>query len=346
MPNDWDWASPIPRRSNMSALKMKPLNRIFLSVFLSVFLFPYLHAGPSGEFPFPTDGFVKGWQKKGPVREFNSNGLYGHIDGGAELFLEFGFKKLSLQGYINGSDEISIETYEMESSESALGIYLMKCGDEAPVPGDYFKPGEGVRSTGDHQQILLLRGNFYITVNNFSMKPSLLPVMAALAHKVLEKIPAATPTSSNDLFSLLPRENRVDHSELLIRGMYSLQSVYTLGEGDILLLNNKIFGVTAQYKDRENGTYNRIVVRYPDEAYARNAFSHLTSNLDSYITVLKNENDELTFKDYRGKFGRIFLKGAVLHIIFNTSDMKTFGYLLLPLNLVESPMWSYDEANS
>ncbi|MCP5102612.1 MAG: hypothetical protein GY950_04495 [bacterium] len=289
---------------------MKTLYRIFLTVFL----FSFLQAGPPDEFPFPGDGFAAGWQKKGRVRDFNRNGLYGHINGGSELFLEFGFKTLRLQRYADGPDEISIEMYQMESAEAALAIYLVKCGDEAPVPGNHLKPGEGVRNTGDHQQVMLLKGNFYITINNFSGKRSMLPVMAAMAHRVLEKIPAAKP---GGLLSLLPRENRVDHSELLIRGLYSLQSVYTLGEGDVLLLMNKIFGVTAQYKDGEKGTYNRIIVQYPDEAYAQKAYSHLSSNLDSYITVLKNEKNELTFKDYRGKFGRVFLKKEVLHIFFN-----------------------------
>ena len=42
----------------------------------------------------PADGFEAGWTRAEKTRTFYKNDLYGHIDGGAELFLEFGFEKL------------------------------------------------------------------------------------------------------------------------------------------------------------------------------------------------------------------------------------------------------------
>lgn len=271
-----------------------------------------LPAFPSKGSPldFPANGFVEGWQKKGPVREFTRNGLYGHINGGSELFLEFGFEILRLQKYQNGSDEISVEAYRMDGAEAALAIYLMKCGQETPVPGI------PARNTGDRHQIMLLKGNYFMTVNNFGGKSSLLPVLLKLAKKTLKNLPDRKPA---DLFTLLPRQNRVNGSELLIRGYYSLQSIYTLGEGDVLLLKNKIFGAAAEYKDGKEDTYRRIVVRYPDEAHARQAFSHLRANLDSYIQVLENRETFLSFKDYQGKYGKVFLKKRVLQILINLS---------------------------
>jgi hypothetical protein len=271
---------------------------------------------------FPPGDFVPGWQTKGQVREFTRNGLYGHIDGGSELFLEFGFVVLRLQRYQDpsGSDEISIETYQMESPEAALGIYLLKCGTETPVPGI---AGQ-VRHTGDRYQITLLKGSYFVTVNNFSGKSAYLPVMLELANRTLKQVPAAKPA---DLFSLLPGENREPGSELLFRGPFSLQAIYTLGEGDILLLGNKIFGVTAQYTYKKTGakpgapaeTYNYLLVRYPDGVYAQKAFSHLKANLDSYIQVLESHKDRFTFKDYREKFGQVSLKGDLLHLEVNLS---------------------------
>ena len=268
---------------------------------------------PPAALEFPADGFVEGWQKKGQMREFTRNGLYGHINGGSELFLEFGFQVLHLQKYHNGTDEISIETYRMDSAEAALGIYLMKCGNETPVPGIT------ERTSGDHYQIMVLKGNHYVKVNNFSGKSSLQPVMLELANRTLKKLPGKKPA---DLFTLLPRENRVEGSELLIRGPYSLQSIYTLGEGDILLLKNKIFGVTAQYqweKDKSHSC-NRILIRYPGKEYARKAYAHLLANLDTYITVLENQKNTLLFKDFKGKLGRISLTDNRLLITFNLPD--------------------------
>ena len=233
--------------------------------------------------------------------------------------LEFGFENLRLQKYQkdqSNSDEIVIEIYRMDIPESALGIYLLKCGKETPIPGIT------VRNTGDYNQIMFLKKNYFLIINNFTGKSSLLPVMVLLAGETLKRLPGEKDTDFSHLFSLLPLENRVSGSELLIRGYYSLQSIYTLGEGDILLLKNKIFGITAEYKDKNGGAYNRLVVRYPDEAYARQAFNHLRANLDSYIQVLENESREngFSFKDYRGKYGRVSLEKQTITIEFNLTD--------------------------
>jgi len=260
---------------------------------------------------FPGDNFAEDWKIKGEIREFTSNGLYGHIDGGAELFLEFGFQNLLIRKYENGTDEISIEVYRMENAEAALGIYLMKCGDEKPVQGI------PARNTGDPYQITILKGNNFILINNFNGKESLVPAMVRLTGGILAKLSEAGDVKPEDLFSVLPEEGRVKGSELLIRGMYSLQSVYVLGEGDILLLKDKIFGAIAQYKGKDNTTYNQLAVKYPDAGYSRNAFSHLLANLDSYIKVKEKKDDFFTFTDYKGKSGNVLLKGETLRIIFN-----------------------------
>ncbi|MGE5344063.1 MAG: DUF6599 family protein [Candidatus Omnitrophota bacterium] len=295
--------------------------RLIRFLFLLVVVFPFVVSAAipaSGEKNlFPDSGFVNGWQKNGDVKTFPGNGLYGHIDGGAELFLEYGFQLLRVQQYRNGTEEISVEVYRMNNPEAALGIYLIKSGPEKPVPG------VTSRNTGDPYQIAILKGDCFVTVNNFNGTASLQPVMVALANKTLENIFDA---KAEDLFALLPRENRVAGSELIIRGMYSLQSVYTLGEGDILSLKDKIFGVSAQYKGKNNTTYSRIMVRYPDTEYAQKAFSYLKANFDSYIKVLEtkdnkdnkdNEDNVLLFNDYKGKFGKVLLKGNTLEILFN-----------------------------
>ncbi|HPB73006.1 MAG TPA: hypothetical protein PLX71_08505, partial [Phycicoccus sp.] len=60
--------------------------------------------------------------------------LYNYIDGGAELFLEFGFEACTVQQYKRGADEAVMEVYRMDDPVAARGIYLMKCGVEKPDP--------------------------------------------------------------------------------------------------------------------------------------------------------------------------------------------------------------------
>lgn len=89
----------------------------------------------ASEIILPKDDFVPGWKRSGKAVAFIKADLFNYIDGGAELFLEFGFEKLSIQRYARGKSELTLEVYEMDSPESALGIYLTKCGLETPVKG-------------------------------------------------------------------------------------------------------------------------------------------------------------------------------------------------------------------
>jgi len=260
----------------------------------------------------PPGNFSDGWSLKGAPRTFNRNGLYGHINGGSELFLEFGFDVLTVQRYAKGEDELALETYKMTSPEAALGIYLMKCGTESPVAG---VPG---RSTGDPYQLMALRGDVFFVVNNYSGKRELAPDMVALLLAAEKTVPATEPA---DLFAVLPTQDRVPGSERLIRGMYSLASLVTLGEDDILSLNGEIFGAAADYKTGSQEPHTRIVVPYPDESGARAAFSHVKTNLDSYLHVVAETPSSFAFKDYKNRFGKIALKGNVLTVIVNLESV-------------------------
>jgi len=82
----------------------------------------------------PGPGFAAGWDRSGALRTFSGQDLFNQIDGGAELFLEFGFVKLRLQVYARGGSKLTLNAYEMEGPTSALGVYLMKMGRETPFP--------------------------------------------------------------------------------------------------------------------------------------------------------------------------------------------------------------------
>jgi hypothetical protein len=116
---------------------------------------------------------------------------------------------------------------------------------------------------------------------------------------------------------LLPEKNKVPGSERLLRGPYSLQTLGTIGEGDVLLLGGKIFAVSADYKDGSGGAHTEIMVRYPDAKYAAKAYSHLLSNLDPLLQVIEKKDNTFSFKDQAGKFGAASLDGDLLTIKLN-----------------------------
>jgi hypothetical protein len=255
----------------------------------------------------PDSDAVAGWQRQERLRRFTAADLYGHINGGAELFLELGFEELLVQRYINGEQEITLELYRMESPLAALAIYLFKCGQETSWPEI-----EARNSSGRFQSTLV-RGDCFVMVNSFSGDRALRPAMTGLAGALLESIPVE---DAGDPFAALPAAGRLAGSERLIRGEYSLQSLYTLGPGDVLQLGGKLFGMAADYLAGEGGhPETRIRVAYPGEKEASAAFAHLVALLDPALEPLEQGANRLVFRDFSGRFGVMERDGPVIEVL-------------------------------
>ncbi|MBU0983480.1 MAG: hypothetical protein KKA42_06395 [candidate division Zixibacteria bacterium] len=259
----------------------------------------------AAEVDIPPDNFVEGWQKSEDLLRFVGHDLYGHIDGGAELFHEFGFEQLLVQRYAQGDNEIDLEIYQMTEPTAALGIYLMKCGTEKPLPG------LEMRNSGGASQILLLKDRFFIQLNNFLGDSTLIPAMTTLARQVTAGLPDRQPLVVMDG---LPPEGLMSGSARIIRGPYGLQPIYTFGKGDILQLDGRIFGAVGDYETEAGETWTTIVIPYPSPKNARAAFANLTANLDDYLTVTDRNDSAFTFQDYRSKFGLVRVRDGVLDI--------------------------------
>ncbi len=110
-------------------------------------------------------------------------------------------------------------------------------------------------------------------------------------------------------------------SERLIRGEYSLQTLFTFGPGDVLQLGGELFGVAADYRTEE-GKYpvTRIRVDYPTVKEAAAAYAHLAELLDPTLDLLRREGNRLVFRDYAGRFGLVQLTGGQIKISVNIAE--------------------------
>jgi hypothetical protein len=78
---------------------------------------------------------IPGWTRTGPPELYKKDGLYGYIDGGAEIVLQYGFRELSVTRFRPDGEatagsapdrEITLEIYRMDSGEDAFGLYSTK----------------------------------------------------------------------------------------------------------------------------------------------------------------------------------------------------------------------------
>ena len=84
---------------------------------------------------------IPGWKRTGAPERFNKEGLYGYIDGGAEIVLQYGFRELTVFKFKPAAapaaeKELVLEIYLMNSAQAAFGIYSTKLeGEEEGRPG-------------------------------------------------------------------------------------------------------------------------------------------------------------------------------------------------------------------
>lgn len=255
---------------------------------------PQSASRPAGDTALmPADNAVPGWKRSGPSRVFTGADLYGYIDGGAELFREFGFDRLTLQRFQSGGGEVDVEIYRMTDPAAATGVYLMKCGKPTP------NPGFAARHTVNRHQLMCVRDRFYVTVNHVSGAGTAETGLLAFGRAVASALPADRVPAE---LSRLPGRGIVPGSERLVRGPYGLQSIFMFGEGDILQLGGRTVGVAADVRD-DRGASTRLVVVYADAGAAGRAFASLRAHLDSYLKPIASTPTRLVFRDYENKFG-------------------------------------------
>ena len=108
---------------------------------------------------------IPGWTLAGDVETYTKDGLYGYIDGGAELVFQYGFRELAVFKFkpaaaLPAQKELVLEIYRMESAEAAFGIYSTKLeGEEEGWPGiesdHWVSSGQGGLIKGEYMVNIL-----------------------------------------------------------------------------------------------------------------------------------------------------------------------------------------------
>lgn len=169
------------------------------------------------------------WKKEQKSEHYKGEELYGYINGGAEIFFEYGFKELYVSHYTALSNEakkeLTLEVYKMESPESAFGIFSTKrTGDEKV--SKQVKVLHWVSPT----QVNMVKAEFFINIVGFNC-----------AEGELEKFAIPIPgrvqgkSALPKLLDLIPAENRIPNSERYIKGQVA-------ASGESVFLQKEFWG--------------------------------------------------------------------------------------------------------
>lgn len=171
---------------------------------------------------------IPGWKRQGPPDRFNKEGLYGHIDGGAEIVLQYGFRGLSVFEFKPADDpaaakEIVLEIYRMASGEAAFGLFSTKLeGGEQGRPG--IKADNWVASG----QASLVKGEYIVNILGPECSDR---ELGEFAEAVANKVPGRRTERPAGL-ARLPAEGLVPSSGRYILGPLAAQNESPFLEGE------------------------------------------------------------------------------------------------------------------
>lgn len=199
----------------------------------------------------PAEAESGAWKKDGSPQEYKGEDLFLYIDGGADIYREYGFKQVVVQDFLSKKGRsLSLEIFEMTSPESAYGIYTFKThsggkalalGDEAQL-ADYY--------------LNFWKGNFLVTITGFNEDEETAKGLEEIGMAVDKKI--ASREKRPALVSMLLEKGLIPSSLKYFRGNLGLYNSYPFFTEDIFAFQE---GVKGDYEDG----YSLYIIPYPTQ---------------------------------------------------------------------------------
>jgi hypothetical protein len=275
---------------------------------------------------FPRSGETPGWNSVDTLMEYAGDDLFQMIDGGAEIYREYGFVRAGMQEFVDKSGHsVTIELYEMKDPGAAYGMFSFKARGE----GRETSMGNGGRQTDYY--LNFWKGRYLATLTGLDTSSVTRTALNAFGSAVEKKI-----TETEQALSLPGKIGVVIDSRkptvTYIRGPIALSNFYRFGASDV-------FGCKDGY-----------VVDYADfETFAFGYDTEITclTHFAAALTVIGNDStytidtkwtgtsaDQFMMADRRGRRLLFIRSGSYIVVAIGRSDTevaKAADEILKPL---------------
>jgi len=263
---------------------------------------------------------IPGWKRQGPPERFTLEGLYGYIDGGAEIVLPYGFRELSVFKFKPATaptapKEIVAEIYRMASGAGAFGLYSTKLeGEERGWPGiaadNWISRGQANLVKGDYLVNILAPECTDREIGEFA---------AALEGRV----PAGGTARPKGL-DRLPREGMVPSSWRYIRGPVAAQNESPFLEGGFWGFGGDAEkGATVAYSAKYGAApaVSKLVIVELGEAPEGDTIEAGVGALfGQYLEAVRRSGGALEGRNAAGRWFLFERRGAVAVLVLGDPD--------------------------
>jgi hypothetical protein len=234
-----------------------------------------------------------GWTAQGEVEFYDRESIFDYMNGAGEVYRMYAYREMVVQRMAKeGQPEITVELFDMSSSEDAYGIFSHSrfSEDTSPGQGATYQPG----------LLCFWKSRYFVCITAMRETPETMKLVYDIAGKIDQLIPSTGPKPQ--ILECVPRDSLDQMSVRYFHLYTSLNYHYYLADQNILKLNEKTEAVIAQYEPHRNFL---ICIRYPDEKLAEEA---MNSFREAYIPeadssgVARIEDDKWVVAGLRSKF--------------------------------------------
>ena len=283
---------------------------LFISIIL---LLPCLTVINSQTKSDPTQSLpqtIEGWNAS-TERTFSDSTLYDYIDGGAELFLSFGFSKVYNRIYTQPNQpDILVDIFYMNSSYDAFGVFSFSVGQ---IGNDF-----GVQSQVANGAVVFWKDNYYISITCYPETDESKKAVTGLAQLIGNSIPQKGELPS--ILDYLPSQSLDKESIRYFRHYIWLNSHLFISNDNILNINQSTDAVLAKYRDNDKSIL--LIIKYPNNSDAAAAKEKFVENYNQDLT------NNPTAKMKNGKLCGFDLINNFIVAVFNAADQDVISMLI------------------
>jgi hypothetical protein len=198
--------------------------------------------------------------------DYIGEALFDYINGGAELYLSYGLRGMTGCKYNGGGlSQITVEVYEMSSSENAFGVYTQSRDKEE------YEYGQGSQRFKDF--ILFWKDRYYVLITSQKTTEESEKTMHLIASTIDKSI--ETEGATPEIIKALPKKNLVPAGFLYFHHYVWLNAYIFIADYNLLNITDKTDFVLAKYGNTDEGRCYLLAGDYPDIAETEKAFQQL-----------------------------------------------------------------------
>jgi hypothetical protein len=250
---------------------------------------------------------VLDWKTSGKDMVYDRTTLYDYLDGGAEVYLAFGYKEVLVRKFADASkNEINLDIYDMGTSAEAFGLF--SCDRQDP------EAGIGQESEYGLGLLRFYQGRYFVSITASGDESKAEAAILELGRKIAPKLGPTGPPP--ELLKLLPATGQKKGRTSYFHNAVHLSNRYFVASENILNLDEATECAFAEYTMDSGEAGSLLLIRYPNGA---KSLAAAASFRKSYLPEADAQGAALTENK---KWTMAAVRDRVVAVVFEATSKK------------------------